>query len=156
MSGKKCIDHEGNIFSSKMEMCRYWGIDYSAFISRQHLGWSLRDSLIKRKKNRKISDHLGNYFRSTSEMARAWGISPINLYNKLYQGWSIESALTKEFNKRSIPARDHKGNLYSSISDMCKAYGLTYGFFYRRFCKKGWNLQQTLETKPIKRQRGKK
>lgn len=44
-----CVDHEGNEFPSKLDMCRHYGVEYRHFQRRiTEYGWSLRDALLGR------------------------------------------------------------------------------------------------------------
>ena len=104
-------DHQGNIFFSKTEMCKYWGIKPKTFDGRiQKMGLSLKDALtipcgtIKRKGIR-CEDHCGNEFDSITQMTQYYGINPSAFKKRILAGWSLKNALTtpiKPISKRSF------------------------------------------------------
>jgi hypothetical protein len=42
----KCVDHEGNEFSSLSSMCKYWGVKKANYSNRLKLGWNQQDALM--------------------------------------------------------------------------------------------------------------
>ncbi len=73
----KPIDHLGNEFKSIKEMCNYWKIPYSTYISRRnHSGWSVEDALTIKPGiiKRKVIDHTGKEFESIKDACTTWHI----------------------------------------------------------------------------------
>lgn len=86
-----CKDHLGNIFSSKKEMCEYYGVSIGWFIKKQADGCSLEECLSKRC----FYDHLGNKYSSIKEMCDAYKITPDLFSNRFYMlHWSLKNTLT--------------------------------------------------------------
>lgn len=153
---KIAVDHKGNKFKSKGEMCKYWGKSYDVVRNRLLVGWELKDALerqlsynskkrsLKGKKDcscGKIKDHKGNEFMTKREMCDYWGVEPSLVTNRLKRGWSLEEALEiKNINN----IEDHKGNKFRSKSDMCEFWGITVNQLRGRLSM-GWSLKDALE-----------
>lgn len=58
----RCVeskDHLGNVYQSRAEMCRAYGVRYTVYLARKAAGWSLESCLTRgmvRKRNRKMED----------------------------------------------------------------------------------------------------
>lgn len=143
---KPCRDHLGNKFSSKKEMCEYWGIPYNLFTHRvNRYGWTLERALTTPVG---CKDHLGNEFSTQKEMCKQWGI-PYEVFrdrvNRL--GLTLEEALTTPVGKiKGINCKDHLGNEFSSQKEMCKYWGVSYMTFRTRINDQGWSLEKALTT----------
>lgn len=146
------VDHLGNKFNNKTDMCRYWNIGISAFNGRIKRGWSLKDTLEKPiktnyNKDKNIVDHLGNKFTSKLEMCKYWNKSECTVYSRLRRGASLREALeTPESDiKYSIKVEDHKGNKFNSKKEMYTYWGINDAVFTTR-SRNGWELKDILET----------
>ena len=102
---KKCRDHLGNEFPSKMAMCSFWNITPAVLDRRiNYYGFSFKEALetpLRFNSNIICYDHNGKRYKSKSFMCRCFGIER-RLYDyRISHGWSKEEALTK-------PSRVHK------------------------------------------------
>lgn len=143
----KVIDHLGNEFKTKKEMCDYWGVTVTAAQSRSRDGWSLEKILttpVKSTSGKISEDHLGNKYSTEREMCKFYNIE-VTLFrcriNDL--NWSLEDALT-------IPAKDrrcidHLGNEFKNKKEMYKYWGITERMGDAR-SRDGWSLEKILTT----------
>lgn len=148
MSTKTFTDHIGQKFSSRIEMCKAWGITISQLEGRLSKGWSLEEALTTPKNKSPgetiITDHLDNTYSSIDEMCRTYNISDSTYQGRLAHGYTQEEALTlttEEIKNRKV--KDHLGNEYPSIRAMCDHYGMTSARFFGRR-KLGWPLEKIL------------
>ena len=150
----KPIDHLGNKFSSKKEMCEYHNIPYDRFRNRMDLGWDIKKALTapitpsQNNKNKIFTDHLGNQFSSLHELCKQYNINKGIYQSRKKNGWSLEKILTTP-NKNHNPVTDHKGITYKNKQQMCIAYDLSAATVNSRL-RNGWSLQEALET-PVER-----
>lgn len=93
MSGIKCVDHLGNIFSSKTAMASYYGISNRRLHARLKAGFSLEDALTKPLVNYSVCDHLGHTYKSIEDMCTHYGITASLYKDRIHRGYSVEKAL---------------------------------------------------------------
>lgn len=150
---KKCIDHEGNEFHSQTEMCCYWKVTGSTYISRLKQGLSVEMALTKKTNREEVTDHLGNTYKTLGEMCSNYEKGIDIVCERLKRGWSLEKALTQPIRKINSfrECTDHLGEHFSSISDMCVKYKINRTLYNYRI-KAGYNQEDAL-TKPVKKQR---
>lgn len=145
------IDHLGNKFRSKAELCKYYGIGYGLFEGRIKNGWSLEKALTTktRKSKHKVIDHQGNEFESKKEMAEFYGV-PLNRFiERRKKGWGLEKSLSPIVNQK-IFSIDHLGNEFDTRKEMLEYWGITKAVFTHR-TRNGWDLERTLTTPIDKR-----
>jgi hypothetical protein len=96
-----CKDHLGQVFDTKKQMLKYWGIDYNTYYRKHKLmGWSLEDTLTVGKKRKSWVDHLGKKYRTQAIMCEHYGILVSTFNSRKAQGLSLEECLTKEVKRR--------------------------------------------------------
>lgn len=139
---KIAVDHKGNKFKSKGEMCKYWGKSYDVVRNRLLVGWELKDALERQlsynskkrslkdalevNRDSSIEDHKGNEFKDIKDMCKYWGKDYELVSKRLRNGWGIEDALEKPAGKYYgyyKEVEDHKGNKFRCIADMCEYWG---------------------------------
>ena len=166
----QCQDHQGNIFSSVREMCKYWNVPTTTYYDRIKKGYTIEQTLTyDKQKNHQMyktckecKDHKGNIYPSYVLMCEAYGIDYSVFEKRIKKGFTLERALTQKIIKRNYdntkthknklnptgghPKRiqDHKGNEYNSITEMCKAYNIVPSVYYGRI-NRGWKLKEALE-----------
>lgn len=145
---RKVCDHLGNEYKSLKHMCGAYEISTATFESNQEKGYSLEDSLKKKKTSRgiEVTDHLGNKYDSFKEMCTAYGLALQTVKSRLNKGQSLEQALTTPLRNTRIECYDHLGNRYDSVQEMCKVYGIAEYTFLKRL-KYNWTLEKALTTK---------
>jgi hypothetical protein len=143
------VDHLGQNFKTKKEMCGYWGVSYNVYYKRRATGWKLDEALttpVKAKvKNSFVTvDHLGNEFKTVKEMCNYWGIS-LKSYSRrrCVNGLSLEEALTMRRGVGRSSVTDHKGVTYALKRDMAAAYGLHISTLMARLAR-GWSVERAL------------
>ena len=142
-AGIVSVDHKGNTFRSKREMCRYWGIEHSCYDNRILSGMTVEQALTTPIKNTRCKDHLGNKYMSEAEMCRHYNI-PVSTYKfRRENGMSLAEALTSENKALKIKYKDHLGIGYASKKEMCENYGITIKVFNHRIAK-GYSIEQAL------------
>lgn len=100
---KECRDHEGNVFSSVLDMCEYWGIRYNSFYNRTHYqGMTLEQALTTPANRYQVTDPKGRVFESVRQMCKAWKIDYGCYLGRMEHGWSMEKALTTPSKKYTI------------------------------------------------------
>ncbi|MCR5117119.1 MAG: hypothetical protein K6A97_06390 [Lachnospiraceae bacterium] len=146
------VDHEGNRFSTKEEMCDYWGVSKKTFASRIKEGFSLEKALTYRRNI--IKDPLGNEFSSIKDMCEYWGCS-YTIFSQVRKSAPTLMDALKEAAKRTEEKRngngirhgreciDHLGNTFSSITAMCKYWKVNNGLFQDRI-ERGWSVEDAL------------
>jgi hypothetical protein len=143
-------DHQGNKFSTKAEMCKYWGVDCILLNSRLSRGWDLEKALTtpigavyKRVVPKEpvaeceITDHLGNKFHTKSEMCRYWKVDLTLFVKRAERGYSLKECLVG----RKI--KDHLGNEFNDLKEMCDYWGIEVRQFKSRRNQKK-SLEQCL------------
>ena len=61
MKAREIVDHKGNVWKSKIEMCKYYNINWTTYDNRMQKGWSMKDALETPVKCKNIiTDHKGN------------------------------------------------------------------------------------------------
>ena len=142
-------DHLGNKFKNVKEMCDFYKVKTTTYLSRLAMGWTLREALEGRKIDEKceptksskgtvVTDHKGK------QMCSHYGVG-ISLFNyRLKHGWSLEEAL--EGKESSAIVTDHKGNEFVSKKQMCDYYGVSLFKFCKRI-NRGWSLEEALGVK---------
>ena len=139
------IDHEGNVFNSEAEMCRFHNVKRKTFRFRRENGWSLKDSLSSENHVNKIStDHKGNTFKSFGAMCKHYKMHTKIVRNRLEKGMSLEKALTP-YDHTVI---DHLGNKFDSTKEMCKYHNINVAAYKGRL-KLNWSIEEAL-TIPVK------
>ena len=133
-------DHLGNIYKSKGEMCKYYGLTTATLKDRLKKGESLEDALTINKFA--CVDHLGNKFETQTEMCKHYGISLGKYKDRIDRGYSVEEALTNE-TYFQFKCTDFNGVEYHSLKEMCKAYGVTRSY-YKRQLSKGLTQREAL------------
>lgn len=100
---KECRDHEGNIFSSILDMCEHWGIDYHVFYNRTHYqGMTMEQALTAPRNPYQVKDPKGRVFESARQMCQAWRIDYGCYLRRMEIGWDMEKALTTPSKKYTI------------------------------------------------------
>jgi len=143
---KKCIDHLGNKFNTIVGMCKFWGIPYSTYSSRIHMGWSKEDALTKLHISPAIqcTDHLNNTYKSKRYMCKVYKISESTLDRRLNSGMSLEEALTKKAILGHTCIKDHTGTQFNSFESMCKHWNKNPSTVKKRLLYK-MSLKDALE-----------
>lgn len=140
-------DSKGITYPSIAAACKAYGIYKSTFDKRVKSGLSRVEAL--EMTVRQIRDPLtGEIYSSVKKMCNAYNLPVSTYYKRLYNGYTIAQALSMPRKEAWIDKgkiRDHKGNSYRTIKSMCNAYGL-YTNLFRNRIKKGWTLQEALET----------
>ena len=145
-----CKDHLGNIYKTKTEMCKAWGITHISTLDRRLArGLSLEEALTYDSKNNRniakpCTDHLGNVFDSENSMCQTWGVSRTAYRNALAKGYSSGEALLNAVVKtRNLVCQDHLGITYKTKSEMCRAWGISpEAYEHRR--KRGFSVEKAL------------
>ena len=143
------LDHLGNRYSSRSEMCSKYGISAGMFRNRMRQGWSLEDTLTLPNQltlnmnnderfnvvNGCVCDHLGNPYRSLRSMCRCWHVPMSTFYEHLMNDDSLEECLTavRHVDKPDV---DESvvwvyGKPYSSYSAVDKAFDCALGQCYK-------------------------
>lgn len=141
------VDHKGNEYSSKKELCDAYGLEVTTFNGRQQHGWTMQRILTTpvRKLANRCKDHKGNEYTSESEMCKAYGVQFSTYRGRLDRGYTLEEALTRKSFEKGDNVVDHEGNKYKNIAEMCRAYKLDRNVYEVRK-QKGWNLRDILMT----------
>lgn len=147
------IDHKGQEFELKKEMCEHWKVQINTFDWRIKRGWTTEEALTGIKIEESYIDHEGTVFNTLTEMCNNWGISRQAYLYRLKQGLTKEQALTYDKDKgkslvENLNVFDHKGIGYKSIRDMCDAYKITLSIYYSGL-KHGKSLREILETNRV-------
>ncbi len=143
------VDHEGNEFDTKAEICDYWHISINIFDRRVKNGWGIKDVLTFSNDVKYIYGNID--YGNLDNLCLMLNIeNRQTIEERLALGWTVQKAVDtpviKEDYKLSTRCVDHKGNIFDSLSQMCKDYGITMGKFSGRR-KLGWSLKDTLVTK---------
>jgi hypothetical protein len=142
-----CYDHKGNMFTSKTQMCSYYGINNTCFHSRLSIGWSLEAALttpVKTYVGKAAVDHTGKIFSSKAAMCRQYGVSVSTFKSRMSLGWSLKKALTTKTTQSNFSI-DHLGNKFPTISAMCAYYHISPLILASRL-RTGWTLEKALTT----------
>lgn len=153
MFAKEISDHKGQIFPSKVEMCKYYNITIASFDSRINRGWDLETALTKPKGYRPNAktyiDHEGNVFDTLIDMANYWNIPDSTLQRRLaVMKLDIKDALTlptENIKQAQHKCYDHLGNEYPSKAAMCEAYNIDRQIYFGRIGI-GWSVEKALTT----------
>ena len=156
MAASVCKDHLGKPFTSKKEMCDYWGIPTAVYFGRAKLGWPLEKILTTKVmtpqeagNSKQVTDHTGHTFPSVSEMCKHWGMTRSTYNARIKQGWSTKDALTKPQKKLNVASQeciDHNGIHYPSLAKMCAAHNISRYTYSTRIDKLGWSVEKALTT----------
>lgn len=146
---KKCIDHMGNTFNSQSEMCAYWGVSCTTYLSRLKAGRTQAEALSKQSRSA-IFDFAGNEYHSAEDMCRAYGLS-LDTYNyRIQHGWDKQTALTTPIEVKRVSqtnqCRDPEGRVFPSFSALCRFYGKSRALVKYRMSK-GLCLEAALKIK---------
>ncbi len=155
--GNRAIDHLGNAYLNREDMCEHYGIDVGTFYSRIGSGRTIEEALttpiadVCMRANKPCQDHLGNEFCSIREMCKHYRIKEKAFYMRVRKyGWSLERALIapggcyERCGKRKCT--DHLGKEYESCQAMCEAWGVDVAK-YRNRRHYGWSVERALTTK---------
>lgn len=138
--GQKSVDHLGNIFETKTDMCNHYHIDHTTFNKRIKNGWSLKDALTTPLRKHVVFDHNGITYDSTASMCEAYHITE-SLYSfRKDCGYSLEQRLC---GKREGCIVDDKGYEYDTIEEMCNDKGVNASTFRTRQ-RRGASLRECL------------
>lgn len=150
MSGIKCVDHLGNIFSSKTAMASYYGISNRRLHARLKAGFSLEDALTKPLVNYSVCDHLGHTYKSIEDMCTHYGITASLYKDRIHRGYSVEKALLTEKDALStrVEFTDHLGNVFHSITECADYYNIPMKTLSYRL-NHNWSIEKALIT-PVK------
>lgn len=146
-SRDRYVDHLGNKFNSRAEMCEFHHVNLSTFDSRRARGWSIERALLPENQGEGqpvCQDHLGNTFSSQNELCRHYNIKVNAFKRRITQGWSLEDALTKPVVSTTQKVVDPLGREFRNKSEMCKAWGVrreTLNYNLRR----GMTLEEALK-----------
>jgi len=150
------VDHRGNRFVSRSEMCKFYGVHPQTYSSRIRRGVSVEEALtmelhqgmrvVKGEDGRliRVIGPGGEEFRSQAELCRAYGISQSTLRYRLKRGLPVGEAIYRKPRGKAVVGPD--GVRYASSVELCKAYGVDYGkFMHRRH--QGLSLEMSLYSK---------
>jgi hypothetical protein len=144
----KYIDHKGNKFYSKKELCKYWDISYSYFCKKfdecDDEGTAIKYA-IEKKEKQAIYDHKGNKFYSKKELCKYWNISYYYFCKKFDECNDAETAIKYAIEKKT-PYKDHLGNKFKNKSDMCRTWGISTSLFNKRI-ENGYSFKEAIEGK---------
>ena len=144
-------DHLNREYDSVKDLCEAYGIPYEIFYSRAKNKWDKKDILEKPVMDEeKCSDSMGNKFNSTDDMCKVYGIDTMVYRNRIRAGWDIVKALTTHMDIKynDILCIDHYGDRYTNLNEMLDMHGKN-GKSTRTYIeriKRGWSIQQALET----------
>ena len=84
MPAKPCKDHLENKYASIKDMCKFWKVSQTTYISRLKRGLTKEQALTYttyQYKNftNEITDHLGNKYMSTKDMVEAYPCKKTNI-----------------------------------------------------------------------------
>lgn len=143
-------DHLGNTYSSRVAMCKAWGMDINTFTGRLASGMSLEEALTIPSgdaRGNACKDHLGNEYPFKKAMCDAYGIKVVTFDNRIGRGWTLEDALVRPVKVLSVTngnaCTDHLGNEYPSRNALCRAYNINVTTFKRRISD-GLSLEEAL------------
>jgi hypothetical protein len=157
---------EGKGFSSKPEMCKYYGVNFSTYRKRVESGQSNEEALgivnvpDRRKEIKKNKENLkaseielvvnGKRFESISELAREYNMKDVTLRKRiLKQRLSPEEAVHRQIGKSGNKINlSINGIEYESITQLAKAFNLEPYILYSRI-KKGFTVEEAVQ-KPLK------
>lgn len=142
---KPTVDHLGNHFVSKQEMCDHWNVCVRTYENRIRRGWSLKNALECQSKHDAILDeergfvkrhgcyidHLGNPYRSIEVMCRCWHVGCTTFYKRYATGCDLKTCLTGGNSDRN-PDKDKSiiwvfNVPFAKYSDVDVAYGYSAG-----------------------------
>ena len=105
-------DKYGRVFTSLVDMCRFYNVSVDTYKERRQAGFSQEMCLLKcQVYTTTIQDHTGREYASLKDMCIAWGIS-IGEYNKRFDsGVSLKEILTTPvtYDRSTFDARMRKG-----------------------------------------------
>ena len=85
----QCKDHLGNVFKSKLEMSKYWGVNYATFISRMNNNnYSLEEALTTSHKNnnyKECIDPVTNKICTVNYLSKKYNIDESYLRYYIYK-----------------------------------------------------------------------
>lgn len=144
------VDHKGQQFKSKSQMCDYWHINPATYQSRIDAGWSKERALTDPVPGIDITqDHLHNSFESEEQLCKHYKISGQTLHKRLNKKWSLEKALTTpvkhKVQKRII--KDHLGNEFESLVKLAEYWNIPYSRV-KNGLKLKWSIEKILKTPP--------
>lgn len=153
MNKKVQVDHLGNEFDSRQDMCDYWNIPLKTYESRLYKKWTLEKCLTMslgiRLNQQTYTDHENNVFKSLSDMAKHWNIAESTLQARIVdKKMSIKDALTlteADMHFLNHKFTDHLGNVFASKSKMCKHWNIPTQVYFGRISL-GWSIKDSLET----------
>lgn len=140
-----CKDHLGNEFNSQLEMCAYWRVLESTYISRIKRGLTLDKALTLKTNRVEVEDHLGNKYNTLGKMCSHYNLGVDTVRERLLRGWSLEKALTEPvlITTTTFEVRDFNGKTFKSLSSMCAYYGVSRTLYTYRI-KQGWTQRDAL------------
>lgn len=124
----KCVDPNGQEWSSESRMCKAWKVCYKQFKRKQAMGMTLEECLnkvnLKPGKGKAVIDPKGRKFDSWTDLAAAWGININALRCRIERcNWSLEKALTTPQRFEWCKLTDHEGREFKSLTTFCKFWG---------------------------------
>ena len=138
--GQKSVDHLGNIYETKTDMCNHYRIDRSVFNKRIKNGWSLEDALTIPLRKPTVFDHNGVAYDSIVSMCEMYRITESLYSSRKDCGYSLEYCLC---GKKEDYVVDDKGYKYDTIEEMCKDKGINAKTFRTRQ-RRGASLRECL------------
>lgn len=156
------VDHKGNIYKSRKEMCEHWGVTYGKFMRRMDNGLGLKESLTKVDKS-----NVQSYYNPFSRVVVKFDDSPehyaeIRLMREgIHQEDSTSCIETEDAQLEEDKPESYieiaKGNrriyhigdeVFYSVFELQDRFGICESTIRSRI-KSKWNLYDAV-TKPVK------
>ncbi len=128
-NAKQVTDHNGKVFNSISELCRYHKIGLSTFRERIKRGWTIEEALtghVERKKieSRPVPGPDGKNYPSVNAMCRANHISRTMYLSRIRAGWDEHDAATQPFVINAKPCTDMFGKSFPATFLMAEYHRL--------------------------------
>jgi len=137
-------DKYGRVFTSLVDMCRFYNVNVDTYKERRQAGFSQEMCLLKcQVYTTTIQDHTGREYASLKDMCIAWGISEDVFLNRLNRGDTMKETLEVVFGRFKLPLVDLKNRRYASCIDLCKENRVDI-FKLRKLLVDGYSRGQAL------------
>lgn len=125
-------------FNSKKEIAEYYNINYTTFLNKINLGWTIEQIIGIENPPEKVDINNINI----DELAKENNIDKDIIIKKIKKGYTLEKAV-KPFNNKSVKVIcDDK--IFNSIAEMAKFYNKPVKLVYNRL-NIGWSPEQAVE-----------
>lgn len=138
--GVSCVDHHGNTFATKKDMCTHYGIDRTTFNARIKKGWTIEKALTTPLRKKKIQDHNGVCYESLELMCEEYHITKEVYVLRETKGYTLKERLCGIAGQSVV---DDKGYRYDTLDEMCTMYGINKSTFRTRK-RRGASLKECL------------